>query len=83
MTALPLQFNLKTVHLSDEQFYQLCITNSNLNIERSAQGILLVMPPVGGESRNRELQLGGELYLWNKENKSVNLTRSCVSLGIR
>jgi len=25
------------------------------------------MPPVGGNSGNRELELGGELYLWNRE----------------
>ncbi len=25
------------------------------------------MPPVGGNSGNRELELGGELYLWNRQ----------------
>lgn len=27
------------------------------------------MAPVGGESGNREMSLGGELYLWNKQMK--------------
>jgi Uma2 family endonuclease len=65
--TLPLKVDLTQVDLSDEQFYQLCITNPNLNIERSAQGVLIVMPPVGGESGNQEMTLGGELYLWNKQ----------------
>lgn len=65
--TLPLKFNLNQVHLSDEQFYQLCINNPELNIERSAAGVLIVMTPVGGESGNREMSLGGELYLWNKQ----------------
>jgi Uma2 family endonuclease len=69
MTALtlPLKVDLKHVYLTDEQFYQLCISNPDLAIERSAKGVLIVMPPVGGDSGNREINLGGELYIWNKE----------------
>jgi Uma2 family endonuclease len=69
MTALtlPLKVDLTHVCLSDEQFYQLCITNPALNIERSAQGVLIFMSPVGGDSGNREMNLGGELYVWNKQ----------------
>jgi Uma2 family endonuclease len=65
--TLPLQMDIKHVHLTDEQFYQLCISNPTLNIERNARGVLIVMAPVGGESGNREMSLGGELYLWNKQ----------------
>jgi Uma2 family endonuclease len=64
--TLPLKVDLKHVHLTDEQFYQLCISNPELEIERTAKGVLIVMTPVGGESGNREMELGGELYLWNK-----------------
>lgn len=64
---LPLEFNLEAVHLSDEQFYQLCIHNPEMAIEQNAKGVLIVMPPVGGESGNREMEVGGELYLWNKQ----------------
>jgi Uma2 family endonuclease len=71
MTALtlPLKVDLTHVCLSDEQFYQLCITNPALNIERSAQGVLIFMSPVGGDSGNREMNLGGELYVWNKQTR--------------
>jgi Uma2 family endonuclease len=64
--TLPLTVDLKQVHLTDEQFYQLCISNPELNIERNPAGGLILMPPVGGDSGNREMGLGGELYLWNK-----------------
>ena len=63
MLSEPLTLNLQTVHLSDEQFYQLCITNPNLRVERTPTGGLVLRPPVGGESGNREMSLGGELYL--------------------
>ena len=69
MTALtlPLKLELNHVHLTDEQFYQLCIHNPELDIERNKQGALIVMSPVGGETGSRELSFGGELYLWNKQ----------------
>jgi len=65
--TLPLLVDMQGVHLTDEQFYQLCIHNPELNIERNAKGVLIVMSPVGGDSGNREMDLGGELYVWNKQ----------------
>jgi Uma2 family endonuclease len=67
LLTLPLKVDLKGVHLTDEQFYQLCVSNPELNLERSAKGILIVMSPVGGDSGHQEMSLGGELYLWNKQ----------------
>lgn len=67
MLTFPLKLDLNQVHLTDEQFYRLCINNPELIIERSAKGVLLFMSPVGGESGSREMDLGGELYVWNKQ----------------
>ena len=65
----PLEIDLSTLHLTDEQFYQLCISNPDLQLERTIQGVLIVMSPVGGASGNREMELGGELYIWNRLTK--------------
>jgi Uma2 family endonuclease len=65
--TLPLMLETTAVHLTDEQFYQLCRSNPDLTIERSAKGALIVMTPVGGEGGSYEMDLGGELYLWNKQ----------------
>jgi Uma2 family endonuclease len=69
MTALtlPLKIDLKQVYLSDEQFYQLCINNPDINIERSAEGVLIFISPVGGDSGNREIELGTDLTNWNRK----------------
>ena len=69
MTALtlPLTVDLKHVHLTDEQFYQLCINNPELSIERSAKGILVVMPLVGGDDSNRQVEFGTDLGIWNRQ----------------
>lgn len=65
--TLPLKVDLKHVYLSDEQFYQLCIHNPNLNIERSAEGVLIFMAPVGGDSGKREADFILDLGLWNRQ----------------
>jgi Uma2 family endonuclease len=67
MVATPLNLNLDTVHLTDEQFYQLCQNNQELQFERSATGELIIMPPVGGESGNREADLMIDLGIWNRQ----------------
>lgn len=65
--TLPLVFDLSQVHLSDEQFYQLCINNPDIPLERNAQGALIVMSPVGGESGNYEMEFGKDLGIWNRQ----------------
>lgn len=65
----PLTLNLDTVQLTDEQFYQLCQNNRELNFERTANGALIIMSPVGGESGNREAGLIADLVIWNRQTK--------------
>jgi Uma2 family endonuclease len=65
--TLPLKVDLSQVHLSDEQFYQLCINNPELNIERDAKGALIFMSPVGGESGKREANYIIDLGIWNRQ----------------
>lgn len=47
MTALTLNLN-SILKLTTEQFYQLCEGNPDLQLERNAQGELILMPPTGG-----------------------------------
>ncbi|NQE37902.1 hypothetical protein E5S67_05683 [Microcoleus sp. IPMA8] len=67
LLTLPLKVNLDRVQFTDEQFYQLCLSNPELTIERDAEGRLIVMSPVGGYSGSREMDLGGEIYIWNRQ----------------
>lgn len=67
MTAVVL--NLDSVNLSDEQFYRLCQVNQDWQLERNAQGELIVMPPVGGISGNREADFIIDLGIWNRQSK--------------
>ncbi|NES20337.1 MAG: Uma2 family endonuclease [Symploca sp. SIO3E6] len=65
----PLTLNLDSVHLSDEQFYQICQSNRELRIERTPQGELIIMTPVGGESGNREADMIADLVFWNRQTR--------------
>ena len=69
MVISPLKLNLDNVNLTDEQFYQLCQKNSDLQFERTATGELIIMPPVGGESGNREAEFIIDLGIWNRQIK--------------
>ncbi|MBO3462304.1 Uma2 family endonuclease [Aetokthonos hydrillicola Thurmond2011] len=67
MVISPLILNLDTVYLTDEQLYQLCQNNQELQFERAATGELIIMSPVGGESGNREADLIADLVIWNRQ----------------
>jgi Uma2 family endonuclease len=54
--------------MTDEQFFLLCQQNRDLRIERTAQGDLIVMPPTGGATGNRNQEITRQLGNWTKEN---------------
>lgn len=68
MTALTLNLN-SIIKLTREQFYQLCEENPDLQIERNAQGELIVMPPTGGETGRSNVNLILQLASWNEQNQ--------------
>ncbi|WP_416673233.1 Uma2 family endonuclease [Egbenema bharatensis] len=51
--------------LTDEQFYDLCRANPDLRIERNANGSLILMPPTGGETGNRNSEINADFVIWN------------------
>ena len=61
--------NLENVGITDEQFDKLCQSNKDLQLERTAKGELVIMPPVGGISGGREADLIGDLIIWNCQTK--------------
>jgi Uma2 family endonuclease len=63
MTALTVNLN-PVIKLTDEQFYQLCQANRELRFERTATGELIIMPPAGGETGNRNGRLTQQLFNW-------------------
>ncbi|MGK7931887.1 MAG: Uma2 family endonuclease [Microcystaceae cyanobacterium] len=69
MMAEPVILNIKDIGLSDEQFYQLCQINEHWKLEETAQGELIIMPPVGAISGNRESEFNADIVIWNRQTK--------------
>jgi Uma2 family endonuclease len=58
-----------TLRVNHEEFEKLCQDNPDRSFELTATGELIIMAPVGGESGNYESELGGELFVWNRQTK--------------
>ncbi|MEZ2319982.1 MAG: Uma2 family endonuclease [Microcoleus sp.] len=59
----------QTFKVTDEQFQQIAAVNRDLRLERTATGELIVMAPTGSETGNRNLDISGQLWLWNRQTK--------------
>ena len=66
MTAITLDLKPIT-QLTHEQFYELCMANKDVPMERSPTGELIIMTPLGGLSGNREADYITDLCLWNRQ----------------
>ncbi|WP_017299378.1 Uma2 family endonuclease [Nodosilinea nodulosa] len=62
-----LNLDALTRSLTREQFVGLCQSNPDLQLERSRQGELIIVSPVGGESGNREATLITKVGIWNEQ----------------
>lgn len=51
--------------LSNEQLFELCQINPELRVERTAQGEVIIMPPTGGETGNRNAVITTQLTAWS------------------
>ena len=60
----PLTLKIKSVGLTDEQFYHLCQANPDLRFEINAQGELVIMPPTGWITGRRNSRLTRRLDEW-------------------
>src|SRR5881409_1292283 len=45
-TAFRISLDVRSIHLTEDQFYLLCRDNRDLRLELSAQGELIIMPPI-------------------------------------
>ena len=67
MTAVILQIP-QSLKFTDDKFVEMVAANQDLRLELSAQGELSIMSPTGGETGDRNLELGGQVWFWNRQN---------------
>jgi len=64
----PVKLVLDPEHpLTDDQYFAFCAANSTLRIERTAQGEIVIVPPAGGESDNRSVEVSSQLRNWARK----------------
>jgi Uma2 family endonuclease len=74
-STLTLEFPTTTLlHVTPEQFEALAAANPDLRLERTVRGELIVNPPTGGESSQRNSSLTGKLDFWGEENENLGVT---------
>ncbi len=52
--------------LNDEEFFDFCMKNPDLRIERYANGEIIIMPPCGMETGYRNSDVSSQLRVWAK-----------------
>jgi Uma2 family endonuclease len=52
------------IYLTDEQFYELCLNNPEMQLEQTAKGALIIMSPTGGETGKRNFSLIVQFGNW-------------------
>ncbi len=63
--SAPLTINWPLItSMTEEQFYEFCLANGGLRIERTAGGDVIVMPPASSDTGNRNFNLAVQLGNW-------------------
>jgi Uma2 family endonuclease len=68
-TQIPVSLNVADVRLrvTLEQFDRLCQNNPDLRLEIDRNGELIVMPPTGGDTGERNSNLTADIVIWNRQ----------------
>jgi Uma2 family endonuclease len=64
----PLTVNLPAIaQMTTEQFYEFCLANRDLRIERTATGEVVIMPPAFSDTGNRNFNIAAQLWNWTEQ----------------
>ncbi|MBC6473014.1 MAG: Uma2 family endonuclease [Hormoscilla sp. GM102CHS1] len=64
MNAVQIPIDFK---ITQEQFKILAAANRDLRLERNATGELIIMPPTGGNTGKRNIDLSFQIQSWNRQ----------------
>jgi Uma2 family endonuclease len=56
--------------MSEDQFYELCRRNPDLQIERNSKGEVIVMPPAFSDTGNRNNKISYQLTRWAEQDEN-------------
>ncbi|MEM9830211.1 MAG: Uma2 family endonuclease [Bacteroidota bacterium] len=56
-----------SLQFTNDEFYAFCQENRDLRFERNANGEIIIMPPTGGITGDKNGELVADLKLWNRQ----------------
>ena len=66
--STPMTVNLPAIApMTHEQFYEFCLANRDLRIERTASGDVVIMPPAFSDTGNRNIKIAQQLANWTDQ----------------
>ena len=65
--ALLLNVSHTTLHITPSEFDSLCMDNPDLRLELTKDGELIAMTPAFPISGEKNMNLGSQVYIWNKQ----------------
>jgi len=68
--------------LSDDEFFEICQANHELRMERTAKGEIIVMPPTGWETGDRNSEINMQFRQWAKREGSGVATESSTGFKL-
>ena len=60
--------NFSRFNMDDDVFFDFCQDNSHLRIERNADGTIIIMPPTGTISGEKNAEIATDLGIWKRKN---------------
>lgn len=67
----PLMVELLSLsYMSDQQFYEFCLANRDLRIERTAEGDVIIAPSAFSDTGNRNFNLAVQLGSWAEQDNT-------------
>jgi Uma2 family endonuclease len=59
--------NFSRFSMSDEVFFDFCQDNKHLRIERNADGTIIIMPPTGTLTGEKNSEIGADISIWKRK----------------
>jgi Uma2 family endonuclease len=55
------------IEMNDDQFFEFCQANRDVRIERNSHGEIIIMPPTGWETGDKNAEITTQLRIWAKK----------------
>ena len=65
--SVPLTIHFPLTSMTVEEFYEFCLANQDLRIERNANGEVVIMPPAFSDTGNRNVKISQQLANWSDQ----------------